>query len=520
MHSNGNGLSKEGETPRGPSAADEVFSKCERSWAAAMASFGDAVIVCDVSGTVTFLNAVAEELTGWKLDEATGMPARELFDVLTEYSRDAVDLMSMGASSNTGTLARAVLARRDGTEVPVDVGTSPIRDDDGNIGSMVIVLRDATGRRKLEEELYDARNQWERTFDHTPDLIAILDAKHNIVRANRPMLQRLGVSRPEEYVGQKCYRCVHGSSGPPPFCPHSMTMADGEEHMAEVHEDVLGGDFLVSTTPIYDRQGKLTGTVHVARNVTERKRMERDILEKAEGLARSNAELEQFAYVASHDLQEPLRMVTTYLTLLEKKFGDQLSDDARVYLNFAVGGGARARALIRDLLDYSRVGSQGKPLQCTDMEDVLSVVRRNLEAQVRDENGTIVCDALPTIMADDYQMVALMQNLISNAIKFHGEEPPIVRVSCEMRGDRWLFSIGDNGIGIDARFKEQVFQLFRRLHGVDEYPGTGIGLAIAKKIVERHGGKIWLDSEVGRGTTFHFTIPAAEQCEMGPQNTA
>jgi len=255
-----------------------------------------------------------------------------------------------------------------------------------------------------------------------------------------------------------------------------------------------------------DIQSRLDVTEQV-KTQRERDKLVAELERHSEKLRRSNTELQQFAYVASHDLQEPLRMVTAYLSLLEKRYGDQLEGQAKEYMSYAMEGGMRARDLVRDLLEISRVESQAKPMSMTDMKTVLDRVCDNLAIQIKEENATIVRDVLPEVMADDAQMTVLFQNLISNAIKFHGAEVPTVKVSCESIGDQCQFSIKDNGIGIDPQFKDKIFVIFQRLHSRVEYEGTGIGLAIAKKIVERHGGRIWFESQIGQGTTFYFTIP-------------
>jgi signal transduction histidine kinase len=241
----------------------------------------------------------------------------------------------------------------------------------------------------------------------------------------------------------------------------------------------------------------------------ERKRMEVALREKTEELARSNKDLEQFAYVASHDLQEPLRMVTSYLQLLVKRYGGKLDADANEFIDFAVDGAVRMRKLINDLLAYSRVGTQGKELSPTDCEAVLVQSINDLKIIIEENGAHVTHDPLPTVMADRPQLGQLFQNLIGNAIKFRGNEPPRVHISASRNGSGWVFSVRDNGIGIPSECSERIFIIFQRLHNREEYAGTGIGLAICKKIVERHGGHIWVESEVGKGTTFRFSLQAA-----------
>jgi PAS domain S-box-containing protein len=264
----------------------------------------------------------------------------------------------------------------------------------------------------------------------------------------------------------------------------------------------------VAASPLFDSKGDTTGIVVISQDITAMHDLQNELSEKAAALARSNAELQQFAYVASHDLQEPLRMVTAYLSLLEKRYGDRLDGTAKEYMDYAVKGGLRAKDLINDLLEFSRVDTLGNPFRMTEMEEVLDKVVANLSVQIKEENAAISHDPLPTIWADESQMLELLQNLISNAIKFHGERQPKIQVSCQDKSTEWVFSVQDNGIGIDPKYNDRIFQMFQRLHTNDEYEGTGIGLAIAKRIVERHGGRIWFESEVGKGTTFFFTILA------------
>jgi light-regulated signal transduction histidine kinase (bacteriophytochrome) len=261
---------------------------------------------------------------------------------------------------------------------------------------------------------------------------------------------------------------------------------------------------------------QIAGAVANTLLFAERKRMEKALRKKTEELARSNEDLEQFAYVASHDLQEPLRMVTSYVQLLSKRYKAKLDADANEFIDFAVDGAVRMRKLINDLLTYSRVGTQGKGLSPTDSEAVLAQSVDDLKVTIEENGALVTHDPLPTVMADSPQLEQLFQNLIGNAIKFRGNEPPRVHISASRNGKGWVFSIRDNGIGMAPEYSERVFVIFQRLHSRQEYAGTGIGLAVCKKIVERHGGHIWVESDVGKGATFRFTIPAVGTEPLSP----
>ena len=224
-------------------------------------------------------------------------------------------------------------------------------------------------------------------------------------------------------------------------------------------------------------------------------------------LERSNKELEQFAYVASHDLQEPLRMVSSYTQLLARRYEGQLDEKAQTYIEYAVDGAVRMQRLINDLLAYSRITTRGEPAQAVDAHALLGEVLRNLTALTDESHALVSAAELPIVHADPTQLSQLLQNLISNAIKFRRADPPYVHLSAQDLGAEWRFAVQDNGIGIEAKYAERIFIIFQRLHTRQEYPGTGIGLAVCKRIVERHGGKIWFESEPGQGTTFYFTLP-------------
>jgi light-regulated signal transduction histidine kinase (bacteriophytochrome) len=243
--------------------------------------------------------------------------------------------------------------------------------------------------------------------------------------------------------------------------------------------------------------------------IAERRQAEAALEHYAAELERSNRELEQFAHVASHDLQEPLRTVTSYVQLLEMYYQEQLDAEAYDYIAFIVNGAARMRELIKGLLDYSRVGTDSVSFQTTDCQAVLERVLANLQTSIEESGATVTHDALPSVTADATQLARVFQNLISNALKFRGTHSLEIHIGAQKQDSSgWLFSVRDNGIGIEPQYIERIFLIFQRLHNRDEYPGTGIGLAVCKRIVERHGGRIWVESEPGQGSTFYFTLPA------------
>ena len=287
-------------------------------------------------------------------------------------------------------------------------------------------------------------------------------------------------------------------------------------------------DVLYNATVYHDEAGQLLGVFAAARDVTEHNRAEAELkkyrlhleelvkqrtaeLEQAaEELARSNKDLDQFASVVSHDLQEPLRTVRGFVQLLQKKYANQLDADADTFIEYAVAGTKRMETLIKDVLTYARVGTRGREPVPIDAVSALRQALDNLHESIQETGAEITHGELPTVRADLSQLAQLFQNLLGNALKFRSEAPPKIHVDACQEEDCWRFSVRDNGIGIDSQFQEQIFQVFRRLHTQKQYAGTGIGLAVCKKIVDRHGGRIWVESEPGQGATFHFTLPTTQ----------
>ena len=259
--------------------------------------------------------------------------------------------------------------------------------------------------------------------------------------------------------------------------------------------------------PVHDYNGKFLGVCGSNRDITSQKRAEEALKVKTEELLRSNAELEQFAYVASHDLQTPLRAISGYLDLLTKRYEGKLDGEAQRFIQRTNENVHRMQRLINDLLAYSRVSTRGNSFKPTDCNAVLSEVLDMLHPSTEETGSVITHGVLPTVMGDPGQLVQLFQNLIGNAIKFRDKAPPRIHADAQPLDKTWLFSVKDNGIGIDPQYADRIFLIFQRLHTIDKYPGTGIGLAICRKIVERHGGQIWVESKVGEGSTFKFTLP-------------
>ncbi|MBX5493057.1 MAG: CHASE3 domain-containing protein [Chloroflexi bacterium] len=372
----------------------------------------------------------------------------------------------------------------------------------------------ATAFDRMAEELQALVQRHEAILASAAEGIFGLDPQGHVTFANRAA-ERLTGYTSAEMARQSQHTLIHhsrpdGTPYPIEECPIYQALQSGTcaQRSDEVFWRKDGTCFPVEYTavPFHDpEQGR--GVVITFRDITERLQAEQQLREYAQELARSNADLEQFAYVASHDLQEPLRVIVSYIQLLERRYKNQLDARADKYLAYVVDAGRRMQTLINDLLTYSRVGRRGDQIAPTDTTAVLGRVLANLGAALRDSGATVTHDPLPTVAADETQLGQLFQNLIGNALKFRSDAPPRIHVSAAQRDGEWLFAVRDNGIGIAPEYAERIFVIFQRLHTREEYPGTGIGLAICKKIVERHGGRIWVESTPGAGSTFYFTLP-------------
>ena len=351
-------------------------------------------------------------------------------------------------------------------------------------------------------------------MDTIPDRIYFKDLESRFVRNNAAHARTFGAT-PEQCVGKTDFDFFSREHAEKAFADEQEIIRTGQPIIAKVERVTRRDGRLnwASSTklPWRDASGKIIGTFGLSRDITALKEAEEKLVEERNLLARSNAELEQFAYVASHDLQEPLRAVASCVQLLKKRYGGKLDARADEFITHAVDGTKRMQALITDLLSYSRVGTHAHAFETVSCEEVLDDALANLSVALEESGTSIKREPLPTLQADPSQLGQLFQNLIGNAVKFRAEgRRPEISITAKRDKSEWIFAVADNGIGIEAQYFERIFRVFQRLHTRTRYPGTGIGLAICKKIVERHGGRIWIESRPEEGTTFFFTLPEAQ----------
>jgi signal transduction histidine kinase len=383
---------------------------------------------------------------------------------------------------------------------------------------------ESTKKKKMKEALNDNEQRFaeaKRIFDvleTLPTMICLLTPDYHVKFANRAFRDKFGESE-----GRHCYDYCFGRTEPCDFCESYKVLETGQPHQWEVKApdgsiieaydfpftDVDGTPLILEMDVDVTEQRQTQNALKKINETLEEQVKERtqELSKSNIELKRSNKELKQFAYISSHDLQEPLRMVTSFTQLLERRYKGQLDNEADDYIEFIVEGAHRMKYLIDDLLAFSRLNTQAKELESVELENVIDDVLSNLSVTIKENKACITYDPLPTVNADKTQMMQVFQNLVANAIKFQGSNPPKIHISAHKDEKEWKFAVTDNGIGIDPEYQKQIFEVFKRLHTREEYPGSGIGLSVSQKIIRRHGGNIWVESELGKGSTFYFTIP-------------
>jgi PAS domain S-box-containing protein len=468
-----------------------------------------AIYMIDADGIVLSWNHGAERMKGYSAEEIVGKSFALFY---SEEDRAAgMPEDALRTAVETGRYqSEGWRVRKDGTRFLSNVTMRAMRDASGELHGFSKVTRDLTRSREMEA-------RYEMLLESVPNALVIVNHSGKIEYVNaqaellfgyrREEVAGVGVEKllpPRRSEKQESHRneVLAGGKFPAPNAPQECfgLRRDGREFPL---------DF--SASPLKTKEGGVV--LFAIQDLTERK-MAADVLARnADALRQSNAELQQFAHIASHDLQEPLRMVASYLQLLQRRYKGKLDKDADEFIDYAIDGTHRMKRLIEDLLKYSRAGRNLAAATPLHSEDALREALRNLKTAIEESHAQVTWDSLPRVSGEEVQLVQLFQNLVGNAIKYRGERTPQVHISARRSDSGWIFSVADNGIGIEAQYFDRIFAVFQRLHRRHEYEGTGIGLAICKRILQQHGGRIWVESEFGKGTTFFFELPGPERQE-------
>jgi PAS domain S-box-containing protein len=497
-------------------AAEARLGQMEGRYRGLLEAAPDAMVVVNQAGEIVLLNVQAEKQLGYGRDELIGQQVKNIIPegfaerLIADGTRTAAEALVQQIGTGIELMAR----RKDGSEFPIEIMLSPLESAEGIL--VTAAIRDISVRKAAEAHLGRMEGRYRGLLEAAPDAMVVVNTDGEIVLLNVQAEKQFGYRR-DELIGQRVKNIIPEGFAERLVADALRTAEDalvqqigaGIELMAR-RKDSSEFPIEIMLSPLESTEGILVTTA--IRDITTRKKAESDLLHKIEELNRSNVELGQFAYIASHDLQEPLRMVSSYTQLLARRYKGKLDADADEFIGFAVDGAARMQRLIQDLLSFSRVGTKGQELIDTSSEEALQQALVSLRGAIEANSARVTHDPLPDVLADEMQLTQLFQNLVGNGIKYQRHGAPLIHISAARgNGGEWIFSVKDNGLGIESQYFEKIFGMFQRLHKREEFAGTGIGLAICKKIVERHGGNITVESTLGNGSIFSFTLLASEK---------
>jgi PAS domain S-box-containing protein len=495
--------------------AEKHLAQVEAKYRGLLEAAPDAMVVVNASGEIALLNVQAEKQFGYRRDELLGQQVKNIIPdgfaerLVADGTRTAAEALAQQIGTGIELNGR----RKDGSTFPIEIMLSPLESAEGIL--VTAAIRDITERKRVEDSLRNSEERFRLMASGIKDYANVMLDPDGLVVSWNEGAERIKGYRAEEIIGQPFSRFypaedIHNGK---PVRELALAAERGsfEDEGWRVRKD--GTRFLANVviTALRDQNGRLRGFGKITRDITELKESEQHLGKTMAELKRSNDDLELFAYVASHDLQEPLRMVASYTQLLARRYKGRLDSDADEFIAYAVDGCNRMQELIQDLLSYSRVGANTDAMRQTSCEDALARAVKNLQATIEASNAIVEHDPLPVIDTDGTRLAQVFQNLIGNAIKYRGAELPQIHISARQAGREWIFSVRDNGMGIESQYFDRIFVIFQRLHGQKEYQGTGIGLAMCKKILDRLGGRIWVESQVTKGSTFYFALPVGEQ---------
>jgi PAS domain S-box-containing protein len=472
----------------------------------------DAIIVTDKDFKINLWNRAAERLYGWSAEDVVGKNVQEI--LRNRYHDATIPEMVDALVENGSFRGEVIQSTKNNISIILESTVMAVKEGDSTIG-YVTVNRDITERKKTEKKLKDHTE----LLNLAHEAILVRDLDSRILFWNDGAKEMYGYSQ-DEALNKVSHNLLQ-TKFPTSIKDLDLELIHKKKWSGElVHTKQDGKQIIIASRQSLkvDDNGNPISFLEINNNISERKiaeielkiyqeNLEEKVIERTKALELSNKELQQFAYVASHDLKEPLRMITSFLQLLERQYKDKLDENANEFIEFAVNGAKRLDSMINDLLDYSRVANREREFNNVNFNKVLEQTKLNLKSSINDTNASITYNPLPTLFGDEQLMVQLFQNLISNSIKYRSNETPKIEISVLKESNHYLFKVEDNGIGMSPKNLERIFTIFQRLHTKDEYEGTGIGLAIAQKIVHQHDGHIWAESELGEGTTLYFTIP-------------